>query len=169
MESDRFDIVARAAEPADNPKLILMLQSTLAERFQLAVHRETKSFSGFALMPAKNGLKIRPDETEGGERSNSSRGKLVVERISMEALAKSLTRIMGVPVADATDTKGVFTFTVEWTPESTPAAGTDGVLPDAPGPSLFTVLQQQLGLKLESKKVSTEVVVIDKAEHPTEN
>jgi len=170
IESDRYDIVARAAEPADGPKLLLMLQSTLAERFQLAVHRETKSVAGFALVPAKNGLKIRPDETGGGERSNSSRGKLVVERISLETLAKSLTRIMGVPVADATDIKGMFTFTLEWSPESTlPTAGTDGALPDAPGPSLFTVLQQQLGLKLESKRVSTEVVVIDKAERPSEN
>lgn len=169
IESDRFDIVARAAEPADGPKLLMMLQSTLTERFQLAVHRETKSVSGFALVPAKNGLKIHPDETDGGSSSNSSRGKFVAQRFSLEALAKSLTRIMGVPVADATDTKGVFTFTLQWVPESTPAAGTDGVLPDAPGPSLFTVLQQELGLKLESRKVPTEMIIIDKAEKPTEN
>jgi uncharacterized protein (TIGR03435 family) len=94
-----------------------------------------------------------------------------VQRISMPKLADSLARQLGTPVVDMTDIKGRFSFTLEWAPENPrPAATPDGVLPEAPaGPSLFTVLAQELGLKLESKKLPIEMIVIDKAEKPTEN
>lgn len=174
IEFDRFNVEARAEGPAKEPELLLMLRSMLAERFQLAVHPDTRSAPGFALTLAKNGLKIHPDETEvqpGWNSSQGSQGKIVAQRISMAKVADSLTRMLGTPVVDATNTKGLFTFTLEWTPETArPAAAPDSVLPDAPaGPSLFTVLQQQLGVKLESEKLPVEVVVIDKAEKPTEN
>jgi uncharacterized protein (TIGR03435 family) len=169
--SDRFDVEARAAGPATDADLLLMLQSMLAERFQLGTHRETILTPGFALVVAKGGLKIRPDETKGGESSHSTRGKIVAERVTMARVADWLTRQIGTPVVDMTDTKGVFSFTLEWTPESPrPPATPEGALPEAPGaPSLYTVLPHDLGLKLESKKLPIEVIVIDKAEKPTEN
>jgi uncharacterized protein (TIGR03435 family) len=168
--SDRFDIEARALGPAKDPELLLMLQNLLAERFHLAVHRDTKNGSGFSLVPIKNSLKISPDETEGKQAWNSSRGKIVAQRISMTKLAESLSRLLGTSVVDMTDAKGLYTFTLEWTPDSPNRTGADGSpVPIPAGPSLEEVLASQLGLKLENKKLPIDVVVIDKAEKPPEN
>src|SRR5258708_8078431 len=124
-----------------------MLQTLLAERFQLAFHRDQKLFSGYSLVVAKGGaLKVQPDATAGGSRWNGGRRKIVAQRISMAKLAESLSRILESPVVDRTGAPGLFSYTLEWTPDNTPDA-------DA-GPSLFTVLQQQLGVKLEPAKVS---------------
>jgi uncharacterized protein (TIGR03435 family) len=171
IESERFDIEARAIGPAGDPELLRMLQSLLAERFHLAIHRETRTIDGYALVLAKDGLKIRPDDSPGGSSSNSSRGNLVAKRVSMDKLVTFLSRTLGMPVVNSTDTKGAFTFTLEWAPEPARSVESpDKLLPDAPaGPSLFTVLQKELGVKLESRKVPIEVLVIDKAEKPTEN
>ncbi|HEV8148032.1 MAG TPA: TIGR03435 family protein [Bryobacteraceae bacterium] len=170
-ESDRFDIEARAIGPAGDPELLRMLQSLLADRFHLAIHRETKTAAGYALVLAKDALKIRPDEGEGGSSSNGSRGKWIAKRVSMDKLATFLNRTLGMPVVNSTDLQGAFTFTLEWAPEPTRSVESpDKLLPDAPtGPSLFTALQTTLGLKLESRKVPIEVLVIDKAEKPAEN
>src|SRR5258706_2563252 len=113
IESDRFDIEARAIGPAEDPELLRMLQSLLAERFQLAIRRETRTAAGYALLPAKDGLKIRPDQTDGGSHSNGSRGKLVAQGDSLDRLATFLTRTLGMPVVNSTNIKGGFTFTLE--------------------------------------------------------
>lgn len=170
VESDRFDIEARAVGPAKDPELLLMLQNLLAERFQLVVHRETKNGSGFSLTPIKGGLKVQPDETEGKQSWNSSRGKIVAQRVSMAKLADALTRLLGAPVIDSTDVRALYSFTLEWTPDSPSRTGPDGTPPpSASGPSLDEVLAHQLGLKLENRKLPMDVIVVDKAEKPTEN
>jgi uncharacterized protein (TIGR03435 family) len=168
--SDRFDIEARAVGPAKEPELLMMLQNLLSERFHLAVHRETKNGSGFSLALVKGGLKIHPDETEGKQLWNSKRGKIVAERVSMAKVADSLTGLLGAPVVDVTDTKGRYSFMLEWNPEAPHTAGPDGTLAAATsGPSLEDVLGSQLGLKLENRKLAIDVIVIDKAEKLTEN
>jgi uncharacterized protein (TIGR03435 family) len=170
VASDRFDIEARAVGPAKDPELLLMLQNLLAERFQLAVHRETKHGPGFSLALIKGGLKIHRDESEGKSKWNSRRGKIIAERVSMAKVAESLTGLLGAPVVDSTDAKGRYSFTLEWTPDTPHTSGPDGAMPAAPsGPSLEDVLGSQLGLKLENKKLPIEVIVIDKAGKPTEN
>ena len=148
-----------------------MLQSLLPGRFQVAVHRDTRNAPGYALMPIKNGLKIRPDDTGGKSVWNSSRGKIVAQRITMARLAESLTRLLGTPVVDMTSATGVYTFTLEWTPEHQHSGGApDGHAPEATaGPSLFDVLPEKLGLRLENRKLTLENLVIDKAERPSEN
>jgi uncharacterized protein (TIGR03435 family) len=148
-----------------------MLQTLLAERFQLAFHRTTKLSSGYVLVAAKNGLKIDPVETGERNTMNWGRGRMTAERVSMAKLADTLSRMLGSPVVDMTSIQGIFSFKLEWTPESAQrAAGPDGAPTDAVlGPSLFTVLQQELGLKLEPKKEPIEVFIIDKAEKPSEN
>jgi uncharacterized protein (TIGR03435 family) len=168
--SDRFDVEARAVGPAKDPELLLMLQTLLAQRFQLVVHRETKNGSGFSLALIKSGLKIHPDETEGKQVWNSRRGKIVAERVSMAKVAESLTGLLGAPVVDMTDAKGRYSFTLEWTPDAPHTPGPDGTSAAAPsGPSLEDVLASQLGVKLENRKLAIEVIVIDRAEKPTEN
>lgn len=168
LDSDRFDIEARSAGPADEPQLELMLQTLLADRFQLVVHRETKLLSGYALVVAKGGLKVHSEEGKGSN-SNSNRGRITAERVSMDKLAEILSRTLGSLVVNKTEANGAFSFQLEWTPDSgTAAAPPDGAPPDV-GPSLFTVLQERLGVKLEAQKLPTEVLVIDKAEKPSEN
>ena len=168
--SDRFDIEARAVGPAKDPELLLMLQTLLAQRFQLVVHRETKNGSGFSLALIKSGLKIHPDETEGKQVWNSRRGKIVAERVPMTKVAQALTGLLGDPVVDVTDAKGLFSFTLEWTPDAPHMPGADGASAAAPsGPSLEDVLASQLGLKLETRKLPIDLIVIDRAEKPTEN
>jgi uncharacterized protein (TIGR03435 family) len=75
------------------------------------------------------------------------------------------------PVVDMTDAQGLYSLSLEWSSDSTRSqTGTDGVLPEAAsGPSLFTALQRELGLKVETKRLPVEVLTIDKAEKPTEN
>lgn len=88
----------------------------------------------------------------------------------MARLAESLTGLLGAPVVDETDAKGRYSFTLEWTPDAPHTAGPDGTSAAAPGgPSLEDVLGSQLGLKLENRKLPIDVIVIDKAEKPTEN
>lgn len=171
VDSDRFNIEARAAGPAEDPELHLMLRSLLAERFQFTSHRETKNLTGYALTVGKGGMKIKPDESGADSHSDGSRTRLNVQRYSLDQLATFLSRRLGEPVVNATDNKSLFTFTLEWSPE--PARrpdAPDSAAADAPsGPSIFTALQDTLGLKLESRKLPIEVLVIDKAEKPTEN
>jgi uncharacterized protein (TIGR03435 family) len=95
---------------------------------------------------------------------------MAVERISMPKLAESLSRVVGSPVEDETHTEGLFSFTLEWSPDSPHSApAADGTPLEPLGPSLFTVLQQQLGVKLEPAKVPVDVLVIERAEKPSEN
>jgi uncharacterized protein (TIGR03435 family) len=171
LDSDRFDIEARAASPAKDPELLAMLQTLLDERFQLKQHRSSKLVAGYSLAVAKGGLKVHPVEATGSQRMNWGKGRLLAERASMARFADALTRILGTPVVDATGIPGEYSFQLEWTPEvSQPVAVSADAPADIPaGPSLLTVLQQDLGLKLEPTKAPIDILIIDRAEKPTEN
>ena len=172
---DRYYIEARAAGPADDPELKLMLQSLLAERFQLKIHRESRTVSGYYLMTIKDRLKIDPDpETpepgKDGSKSNGSRGRLVTQRVSMAKLSEILSRHLEAPVMDKTNATGVYSFTLEWSPErARPAAGDSLVATEPSGPTIYDVLAQRLGLKLENKKIPMDVIILDQAQKPTAN
>jgi uncharacterized protein (TIGR03435 family) len=168
-DSDRYDITAKAAGPADDSQLYLMLQSMLAERFQLVVHRVSKPYAGYALLAGKKGLLVKAVEDTGKSSSRSHGGPTTFKEMSMEHLASWVARRMNAPVVDATGVPGVFDFTLDWTPESRlPTAPTAGVASD-PVPTLFTALRQQLGVEVESRKVPTDTIVIDRAEKASEN
>jgi len=175
LESERYNIDAKAAGPADDDQLMLMLRTLLAERFQLAFHRETRPVQGYAMVLAKGGLKLKPDETEGDYSANTTRNCLTASHMSMADLAALVAARLGIPVADATGVPGGFDITMKWTPEEerpkASAASSQPVAPQdaAAGPSLLEVLQEQLGLKLEPRKVSIQVLVIDRAAKPPEN
>ncbi len=175
VTSARFNIEAKSAGPAEGPELLAMLQTLLADRFQLTFHKESALLPGFALVVAKGGLKVRPVDGSGGSRSNSNsdsnRRHLSAEALPMAKFAETLSRILGSPVVDKTGATGAFTFELEWSADTGAAAPPDGApanIADA-GPSIFTALQEKLGVKLEAQKVPTEIFVIDKAEKPSEN
>jgi uncharacterized protein (TIGR03435 family) len=113
-----FDITAKLPRKATFAELRLMMQALLTERFGLAVHHETKTIQGYALVVAKNGPKIQPVEDSGGHSTNSSRGKIVAERMTIAQLADTISRQLRQPVSDMTELKGVFTFTLTYAPDT---------------------------------------------------
>jgi len=169
--SDRFDITGRANGPAGNRDLLAMLQTLLADRFKLTIHRETKTAQGYALAVAKGGVKMQKSESTESN-SHGGRGRIDAQGFSMPKLAERLSRVMRSPVEDATETPGGFNFSLIWNPDdpsTRPLSADRPATEDSNAPSIFTALQEQLGLKLEARKVTMEVLVIDRAEKPGEN
>ncbi len=162
LDSDRFQIVAKSERDQDGDKaLMAMLRTLLAERFNLIVHREMRTVAALVLETARNGPKL--EKAENGEAStNNGRGLIEARAITMSRFAEVLSRQTDLPVVDNTGLKGAFNLKLEWRPESANAA-TDS------RPSLFDALPQQLGLRLESRKLPVETLVIDRAERPSEN
>jgi bla regulator protein BlaR1 len=172
LDVPRFDIVAKAAESVTREQKMLMLQTLLAERFKLAVHRETKIVPGFILVVAKNGPKLAKakDPTGSDIDGGATPGRTRYHGVSMKLLAGSLARDLGLPIEDRTGLEGTFDFELEYAPEERSGRGDTPAADSNPLPSLFTALQEQLGLKLEARKVPVEIVVVDHAEKvPTEN
>ena len=147
-----------------------MLQTLLAERFKLTVHRESKVMAAYALVRGKGEIKFQQVETgDGGTSANSQRGRFDGKRMTMAGFADYLQRQLDAPVVDKTELKGIFHIQLEFSP-SQRQAGPDSPPPDNDGPSIYTALQEQLGLKLVSQKVPVEMVVVDHIEKtPTDN
>jgi uncharacterized protein (TIGR03435 family) len=185
MKSDRFDI---AAESEGGPSIArlrlvlqrLMLQSLLADRFHLQVHRQTKELPVYELSVAKGGSKLKEGRCIGtpspanpcGGTSGSARGILMGRAVSLQTMAKDLSGVLGRVVLDKTMLRGEYDFDLTWTPDETFARGPGD--PDAPaadpnGASIFTALQEQIGLTLKSAKGLVDVLVIDRAELPDDN
>jgi bla regulator protein blaR1 len=163
---ERFDVIAKAAGPADKAQVMRMLQALLAGRFKLKFHIETKEMPVYSLVVAKNGLKIKEakDNGNGTQIDGDPQHPLSVRNISMAGFAGTLSRLQELdsPVIDATGLKGVFNFTLDYSPDS--AAPSDNA-----GPSIFTALTEQLGLKLEAGKGPVDILVIDHVERPSDN
>jgi len=174
----RYDIVAKmaagavkAAGPERWAQMRVALQGLLADRFQLVIHRETKMIPGYVLVAAKNGFKLKETTDDGHASFSSNGGKFTALQISMELLARNLSGTLNSPVVDRTGIKGVFDLTLEWSPDEvqSPAkAGGEAAEPSS-GPSIFTAVQEQLGLKLETQKAPVETIVIDRIEKPAAN
>jgi uncharacterized protein (TIGR03435 family) len=172
IDSAGYDITARIPEEfaqQTRDKLPQMIRSLLAERFQLVVHREPHQVSGYTLVLAKKGPKMepaKPDEKGSGTSTNNQH--LTAHNLTMESFARYLTRNreIGMPVVDKTGLTGSFNFEMEWKPDqlqAKPEASVDD------RPSIFTALQERLGLELKSAKVPVLTVAIDRAEKPQEN
>lgn len=200
MNSDRYDITAKADRSAatDSPppdprqlsdsqvktmmeQMRERLRSLLADRFQLAIHRETKDAPVYALVVAKGGSKLQ-EAKEGApnqRRMMMGRGQINGEGVKLEFLAQVLSNQLGRPVLDKTGLTGNYDIKLTWTPDPGQGIGgplgppPPGVEPPPPadpnGPSLFTAVQEQLGLRLESQKGPVEMIVIDHVEKPSEN
>ena len=165
LDSDRFDIAAKAEDLVGDHILMAMLQTLLAERFQLALQREEKPIEAYILEAAKNGPKLEKGDGKGSS-TNSGRGNIVATNATMDRLAEILSRQMDLPVINHTGLDGDFKLKLQWTPEgATAAKSTD----TTEGPSIFTAIQEQLGLRMHAQKVPIEVLVIDHVEKPSEN
>ena len=173
VDEDRYYIEAKAAGPAGDHDLMLMLQTLLADRFKLTLHREQRAIPGFRLVVGKGGLKALASAPDRGSVGHSRRGHIDAQAYTMPQLALHLSELLNRPVLDATEVTGKFDFKLEWTPDDVQAKPLSGDQHSASaqdsGPSIFAALQEQLGLKLQSGKVPAEVLVIDSAEKPSEN
>jgi uncharacterized protein (TIGR03435 family) len=174
-----------------------MLIPLLTERFNMKYHHETRERSTYALVVAKGGPKLTPGEPDpprGGASVAAGQsppadpahehykimavpGDFEADSVPMWVLADMLTRILGRTVADKTGLSGNYNFSLRWTPENVPPV-VGGTAANATGaengngaalPSLFTAIQEQLGLRLESEKNSVDVIVIDQIEPPSAN
>lgn len=162
LGSDRFDILAKT-DPSVNSDAVLMrmFQALLAERFRLAVHRETRPLQAYVIEVGKNGPKI--EKTKGGGSStDGEHGTLVAVNTTMDTFALVIAGQVELPVVNKTGLEGGYDLKLKWTPERELSR------PDA-GPPIFTAIQEQLGLRLRAQKVLLEVVVIDRPEKPTAN
>jgi uncharacterized protein (TIGR03435 family) len=155
--SERYNVVARAPAGARKSETWAMLRALLEERFHLVVHRETKETAVYELTVAKSGLKIQearraPGETDDWCRQGS--GHLQCYLLPVGDLALTLAGILKRPVVDRTGIVAKFDLTLDWSPDNAPGDG----------PSIFTAIQEQLGMRLESAKGPLEMVVVDRVE-----
>ncbi len=161
-----YNIVAKGPIGSSREQLQLMLQTLLAERFHLMTHREQKQMSYFALVPARTGPKIRKvEEVPDGFKATTNGGRINTF-LQMPGLAYLLSRFeTELPVIDETGLSGMYEVKLEWALR--PLQNPDS---DAAGASLFTALQEQLGLRLDARKGPVPILVVDSAEKvPTDN
>ena len=167
--NEKYDITAKAAGPAPLNQLRQMLQALLADRFQLQLHRETKDLPIYALVEAKSGPKLHKAELGGHTNMKGENGSFVFEGTSMPQFAEDLATLSQVdrPVLDRTGIPGVFDFNLKFG-ESNDEMKRALIAGD--GASIFTLIQEQLGLKLEARRGPVEMLVIDHVVRvPTEN
>jgi bla regulator protein blaR1 len=197
IHSQRYDIEAKV-DSSDVPKLkdltpkqrMQMLQPLLADRFQLKLHQETRQLSVYELVIAKNGPKLReakPGDTypngikgpDGHGRAGliwMQTGQITFQGVSISDLTRTLAQRLGHNVIDKTGLTGQYDFTMQWPTEDNPGPAFNNGQgeqqsnsAESAQASIFTVIQEQLGLKLESRKAPVEVLVIDHVEPPSEN
>jgi uncharacterized protein (TIGR03435 family) len=211
LDTEHYDIIAKVPPDSTKEQFSQMLQNLLAERFQLALHHESKEFQGYGLVVGKNRPKLKesamdanaPSATpptpgppkldqNGFPRLDRSgmivmmtvekgipQSRMVAKDQSLAQLALMLGNQLGSPVLDQTGLAGKYDFKMAYDPrgsiiaasQSSPPGAAPAPLSDDPSePDIFSALQEQLGLKLEARKVLLDVLVIDRADQaPTEN
>jgi uncharacterized protein (TIGR03435 family) len=194
LDSDRFDINARASSDAPPSEIVGMVRSLLTDRFKLAYHIETREMPVYILTTARNDRRLGPEMRQSDARCEQEARNyvpklapgpppcgdfrlgaraLTARGMTMQRLAGLLQDRVGRPVIDRTDLTAAYDLELQWSSDlglqqAPPgAAGASELTPE--GLSLFTALQEQLGLKLEAMRRPVDVIVIDSAEPPTPN
>jgi len=171
-DNTRYDVVAKAEEEKPTQaEFRRMLQSLLADRFRLAIHRESREMPVYALVVAKGGPKFKesaPDADEKRHTELTGRNYVVtMPNATMTDVVNAVTdSILDRPVVDRTGLAGTYNIRLTYSPE-TSAHREQG--PDLSDIDVFSALQRQLGLKLVPEKALVDVVVIDHAEKPSPN
>jgi uncharacterized protein (TIGR03435 family) len=182
-------------DPNTPDAIAIRLQSLLEDRFQLKIHRDTKELPIYKLSIAKGGskMKLSEDQTPFQQLEGDAlpvlptnepmprfsirggRGSIEAVAMDMAIIVQALSSSLGGTVVDNTGLKGLYDIKLEWTPDVAPAGLVGSGRPEPASaiepnsPSIFTAIQEQLGLKLESAKGPVEVLVIDHVERPSEN
>jgi uncharacterized protein (TIGR03435 family) len=175
MRTTRFDIVAdpETETRPSSDTFKAMVQALLVERFHLTMHTEQRELPVFVLVAAKSGpkLKATKDKPEGLPWVAWGGGDLIAHNAATTDLAKFLQRfVTDKPVVDKTGITGRYDMNLQWAPDNV-HGGMSAAMNEAAAalPSLYTAIQEQLGLKLEPVKAPADVLVIDKVERPGAN
>jgi uncharacterized protein (TIGR03435 family) len=160
MRADRYDIVAKADQPVPQPELKSAVMALLAERFQLQSHTETRDIPGFTIRAPKPGT-LKPATSDDKNSIRGVNGDVVFTASPIKALTNYLSQSWKGPVEDATQLEGLYNFTLalsqverhpgenwsDWTREAT----------------------EEIGFRVEARKIPLEVTVVDRCERPSEN
>jgi uncharacterized protein (TIGR03435 family) len=160
----------------------LMMRSLLADRFRLKVHDESKELPIYALVVAKGGFKLKdadpndtysngikgPDGVSHAGMMRTHDGQLTAQAVPISNLVNNLSLQLHRQVVDQTGLTGKYDFALQWSPDEIPSEQRDAAGTSS-GPSIFTALQEQLGLRLESSKGLVDTIVVDHVEIPSEN
>lgn len=185
VKSDRFDVMAKSVSAtsagarnrtqmiSDQSQMDLMLRVLLEERFHLKTHRETRSLPVYELVVSKPGL-LRQANCGAACRTSEFGEKgldLTVdgEAMNVSELAGTIAMVLDRPVVDRTGVAGTFDVHLQWTPEPGEVGDSDAASAGDSSGSIFTALEQRLGLKLQKAMGPVEVLVIDHVEKPTGN
>jgi uncharacterized protein (TIGR03435 family) len=168
-DSEKYDVSAKTGPAGSSTQAKLMLQSLLEDRFRLKLHRETRDLPIYALLISKNGPKVR-EVGALGKGIRPGKGQLAGYGVPLSLLASVLSDQLGRSVVDRTGLTAYYDFMMEWS-----ADDAQPLAPDAPPggdstrPSIFTAIQEQLGLRLEAQKGPVDVLVIDSAARVSDN
>jgi uncharacterized protein (TIGR03435 family) len=175
LDSQRYEIAGKAAGPATEEELRLMMQALLRERFKLTLHSQTRELAAYLLVAGKNGPKFHESTTEGEGSIDINQRQLTVsvQRTPVSRLVEMMSNMLRAPVIDRTGLKGRYDLTLNVAQYAADLAAQgkslDSVRVD-PEAFLSMILQEEFGLKLEARKMPLEVVVVDRAEKsPVEN
>jgi uncharacterized protein (TIGR03435 family) len=163
--STYYDINAKPGiSNATQDQLFAMLQQLLQDRFKLVTHHETRQFDGFALVREPSGklgpgLRVPEIDCRPNCRNRIGIGLITGNGIGMEDIRRVILNAVNAPVSDETQLSGLFEVDLRWSNALSTSADNSG--------SIFTAIQEQLGLKLERRRVDVDVIVIDHIEHPT--
>jgi uncharacterized protein (TIGR03435 family) len=178
MASDRYNVVGRPlAEGVPNERqLRAMIRTLLEDRFKLVIHRDKRELPAYALVVGSGPKLAKNDANPNGLPGLGFRapGVLGVVNATMADFVSVMqSNVLDRPVVDRTGLQGRFDFTLNWTPDESQFRGMGLQVPppspDAKFPGLFTAIQEQLGLKLDSVNAPVEVIVIDGVEKPSDN
>jgi uncharacterized protein (TIGR03435 family) len=192
LDTVRYDITAKASEAATPDQMLLMFRTLLADRFKLVMHVDARDTAIFSLVPARPdgrlGPQLRASATVDCDAARAAQargatiaasdgrpicggrtraGFITAGAVSMDELARNLSRLVGRAIANRTGLQGRYDFDLKFTPEGEITATADRG-PDTM-PSLFVALEEQLGLKLEPQRAPVDVVVIDSIQRPAED
>lgn len=162
MDSERWEIQGRTENPSSTKEfdLHLMLRQLIIERFQLQFHSETKEGQGYALGIAKNGPKFSEDHRDVSPSMFFNGTDASFHNSSLTDFARFLSGPLGAPVMDKTGLTPQYAFEFHIPPRQSG---------DNDSTSIFTAVQEQLGLRLESARVLVDTLVIDSVQRPSEN
>jgi uncharacterized protein (TIGR03435 family) len=199
LSTESYNVEAKADGASSPDEIRLMVRSMLADRLKLAVHRETREAQVYDLVPAKAGLKLTPaapGSCQNFDRDHPpapgtptatpihfcgnlglGSGEINAWGVPMASFAQGLSNFLGRPVIDKTGASGNYNFVFRFamdqaispTMAGPPRASDAPAPPDPASPNIFSALEEQLGMKVESAKGQIEMLVIDHAERPSEN
>ncbi len=177
VNSEGYDVTAKTPDDVAHHKGLdddkVMVQALLSDRFKLTLHNESRELPIYALVIGKNGSKLEIAKPQNGSSDVRGRGRtqFIFTNVPLSSLVHVLSQRLGRPVVDRTGLTAHYDFKLEWSPDQTSSDSRDSVssAPDPAGPTLFTAIQEQLGLRLEAQKGPVQIFVIDHVERPSEN